>query len=538
MKKRNWNFRAGLMASALAIGLAGCAPVGTVDVSKAISNSYAIKSAQSSSSLTFELIQEPSASLTAEQKRVMDLFKNFKIDITDSKQQGLTSASMKGTLSYGSSSIPFHLTMTDLDYVLDIEGAKKPIVVSNSDMAFGSNPAAVAMLTEELQKQIQDLTLKAVDSMPKLSSFFTNNFPNPKNIKVEDALITVNGESIETQKLSLEVKGGELIGLVKGFLQNVLKDEQGLKDFIAVIYDLYVPIVKESIKAAEASMPEGEGNPMMDQITPFLENKTLAVEFLYTFVKGSLEQSVANFDQTIDNLPGAEGGSLKDALNDDQSLKMDLYLDKDHFTRKSLTEVQLAFPAWSEQGIKSLKVTSASEMWNINQPVSIDKIDVSGGVINWKGNSGRLTAGKLVGSLDPKSDLYKLLKDELKITKKNVSMHVPAAGDDSLNFLPQPYNNEGTVMVPVRFVTEQLDAEVEWDAAAKQVKITDPLTGKVAVLTIDSKQATVDGKAFELEQPAALVEGNTYVPVRFVAESMNAKVGWTQETQTVEITRD
>ncbi|SDE03398.1 Copper amine oxidase N-terminal domain-containing protein [Paenibacillus sp. UNCCL117] len=533
MKKRSWNFKAGLMASALALGLAGCAPVGTVDVNKAISNTYSVKSAQGTSNLTLELVQTPSASLTSEQKRILDLFKNVKIDITDSKQESLTKASIKGTLSYGSSKIPFHFTMTDMDYTIDIEGAKKPIVIRNS-AAFSSQAEGIT-LTAELQKQLQELTLKAVDSMPKLVGFFTNNFPNPKKISAEEASITVNGESLQTQKLSLEIKGGEVIGLVKGFLQNVLKDEEGLKEFIAVIYDLYMPIVKESMKAAAA---DEAGSMQMEQVAPFLENKTLAVEFIFTFLKSTLEKAVAEFDQTVDNLPGSEGGSLKEVLNDNQSLKMDLYLDKDHFTRKSEMEMNLAVPAWAEQGIEAVKITSTSEVWDINKPVTIDKVDVSGGVTDLVSDSGRMTASKFVSLLEPQSDLYKLLKNDLKITKKQISMQVPAPGDDSLSFLPQPYNEQGTVMVPVRFVTEQLDAEIEWDAAAKQVKITDPLTGSVAVLTIDSKEATVNGKAFALEQPAVLVEGSTYVPVRFVAESMSAKVGWTQETQTVEITRD
>ncbi|MEK8132454.1 copper amine oxidase N-terminal domain-containing protein [Paenibacillus filicis] len=529
MKKRSWSFKAGLMASALAVGLAGCAQVGSVDVGKTISSAYSVKSAQGSSSITLELTQDPSASLTAEQQRTLDFLKKLKIDITESKQESLTNASMKGSFSYGSKQIPFHLTVTDKQFTLQIEGAQKPIVIRNGAVPGGA--AGSEILTAELQKQIQELTLKAVDSMPKLAGFFTTNFPNPKTISAESATITVNGESVATDKLHIELTGGELVSLVKGFLTNVLKDDQGLKEFIGVLYDLYVPFVKEMLKSVEASQPEGAGSGQMDQILPFLENKTLAVEFIHTFLKGKLQEIVADFDKTV-------GDSVKDVLNDNQSLKTDLYVDKDHFTRKSVTELQIQLPNSAEHGVKSLKVTSTSEAWNINKTVTVDKIDVSGGVIDLLGDSGRLTAGKFVGSLDPKSDLYKLLKDDLQVTKKKVDMYVPAAGEESWSFLPQPYNQDGTVMVPVRFVTEQLDAEVKWDAATKQVTITDPLTGSVAVLTLDSKQATVNGKTLELDQPAVLVDGNTYVPVRFVAESMNAKVGWTQETQTVHITRD
>lgn len=128
------------------------------------------------------------------------------------------------------------------------------------------------------------------------------------------------------------------------------------------------------------------------------------------------------------------------------------------------------------------------------------------------------------------------MKDELNITKKEVNLTV--SSEDSIIPGLTPFNDQGTVMVPARFVAEQLDADVEWDAAKQQVTITDPLSGNVTVLTINSTQASVNGQLQTLEKAAVIVDGSTYIPVRFVAESMNAKVGWTQETQTVGIVRE
>ncbi|AOT71978.1 stalk domain-containing protein [Geosporobacter ferrireducens] len=55
-------------------------------------------------------------------------------------------------------------------------------------------------------------------------------------------------------------------------------------------------------------------------------------------------------------------------------------------------------------------------------------------------------------------------------------------------------------------------------------------------LTIGSSTATVNEKAVSIDVPPALISGRTLVPVRFIAESMGAKVDWQGETQTVKIT--
>ncbi len=223
-------------------------------------------------------------------------------------------------------------------------------------------------------------------------------------------------------------------------------------------------------------------------------------------------------------------------LNGNQVFKMDMYVDEDLMTRKSASELLLTLPQGLEGGLKSIKVTSTAETWNINQPVAINQIHTTGGVIELNGNETRVTPSKIVASLDPNSQLYKLLKNDLQVTKKDIQLFINEEVDPFLSI--KPFNDQGTVMVPARFVAERLDADVEWDAAARQVKVTDHLNGTVILLTIDSKEATVNGQAKQLEKAAVLVDNVTYIPVRFVSESMGAEVNWDQDSQMVSITRD
>ena len=98
----------------------------------------------------------------------------------------------------------------------------------------------------------------------------------------------------------------------------------------------------------------------------------------------------------------------------------------------------------------------------------------------------------------------------------------------------KPYvDSNSRVLVPVRFVSEQLGAKVEWDAAAKRVTILDG--DKVVILHINSKQIMVDGQVKELDT-AAIVKGTrTYVPIRFVSEALGATVKWDNKVRIVYI---
>jgi len=100
-------------------------------------------------------------------------------------------------------------------------------------------------------------------------------------------------------------------------------------------------------------------------------------------------------------------------------------------------------------------------------------------------------------------------------------------------------NGEARTLVPVRFVTEQLGAEVEWDQKTKTVTIN--YKGDILELTIDSEYAYVNGRKEKLPSnvPAKLLAYQdiyrTMVPVRFVTEKFNLDIDWLGDTKTVSI---
>lgn len=125
-------------------------------------------------------------------------------------------------------------------------------------------------------------------------------------------------------------------------------------------------------------------------------------------------------------------------------------------------------------------------------------------------------------------DLYKTMgKLNKKAGKKNgVKLYVNGEASDT-----EPFVKKGNTHVPFRAIAEALEAEVLWNPEKRSITVTKD--GVSIQLLVGSKTATVNGKKVSLDAPATVTKGNTYVPVRFISEALNATVKWESESQTV-----
>jgi len=91
-----------------------------------------------------------------------------------------------------------------------------------------------------------------------------------------------------------------------------------------------------------------------------------------------------------------------------------------------------------------------------------------------------------------------------------------------------PFIQDGRTMVPVRFVAESLGAKVSWDEATRTVTIL--YEGKTLKLVIGTLVSGMD--------VAPLIKGDrTFIQTRYVMEYFGAKVDWNEASQTVTITK-
>ncbi len=100
-----------------------------------------------------------------------------------------------------------------------------------------------------------------------------------------------------------------------------------------------------------------------------------------------------------------------------------------------------------------------------------------------------------------------------------------------LNLSPGPIERAGRVFVPLRGIFERLGAAVVYSSGT-----INATKGSTTVsLHIGSTQATVNGQAQTLDVAPFIVGATTYMPLRFVAQSLGARVNYDDGTQLVSI---
>ncbi len=87
-----------------------------------------------------------------------------------------------------------------------------------------------------------------------------------------------------------------------------------------------------------------------------------------------------------------------------------------------------------------------------------------------------------------------------------------------------PFIYKSRVLVPIRFVSETLGADVKWDSIFKIVTIT--LGDKILRLQVGNTTADLNGKATILDVVPVVKNGTTFVPIRFISEAFGASVDW------------
>jgi hypothetical protein len=97
----------------------------------------------------------------------------------------------------------------------------------------------------------------------------------------------------------------------------------------------------------------------------------------------------------------------------------------------------------------------------------------------------------------------------------------------------QPVYTSGRVLVPLRGVFEKMGATVQWHPTTRTVTAMKGSTD--VSLKIGEKAAVVDGQTLVLDVPAQVINGSTMVPIRFLSETLGAQVTWNDATHMVMI---
>ncbi len=96
----------------------------------------------------------------------------------------------------------------------------------------------------------------------------------------------------------------------------------------------------------------------------------------------------------------------------------------------------------------------------------------------------------------------------------------------------------GRTLIPIRIIVESIGGSVGYESKGRKVTlIKQPI---IMELWIDNPIAFINGVNIPIDKNNSLaplvVNGRTFLPLRFVAESFNGKVDWDAPTQTITLT--
>lgn len=104
---------------------------------------------------------------------------------------------------------------------------------------------------------------------------------------------------------------------------------------------------------------------------------------------------------------------------------------------------------------------------------------------------------------------------------------------ERIDFDVEPQIIDSRTMVPMRAVFEALGADVEWDGDIQTVYAYKDNTE--ISLSIGSKKIYINDKRKTMDIAPVIIGGRTLVPVRFIAEAFDCEVEWISESSTVDI---
>jgi hypothetical protein len=89
----------------------------------------------------------------------------------------------------------------------------------------------------------------------------------------------------------------------------------------------------------------------------------------------------------------------------------------------------------------------------------------------------------------------------------------------------------GTLLIPLRSMFEQMGATVSYDAGSKTVTVSK--AGAEVKVTVGKPEVIINGESRPLDVPPIIYQGTVLVPVRVISEGMGAYVQWVPDRRLV-----
>ncbi|WP_426453131.1 copper amine oxidase N-terminal domain-containing protein [Paenibacillus sp. S-38] len=536
----NKRWLAGCLAGSLVV-VSGCSAVGGFDPKVMLENEKQVVSYEGNMTLSFDFdVEPPKADANGENASAEEIWteidkeKDLKMYRTlDEMKLSLTSVSLnnadstvsaKGTLEKADRVIPFELSADRDTLVVKVEGLSRPLVIDTMGEL------------SEIPQEFAGLVEQATEVSNEFGSFLLLNLPDAANLRAEKKSEKLQGSEVQGTVLSLSVQDGEFPVLLQKYLKNLTLDDTGLRKLAEKVYEAAeAAAASEGVRQFMQQRDEERSEEAEEVLRPVVESfffdKEVTVEGLYGMGKSMFAYAAAASSQW-----------KKEEAPKDTKAVVTLFADDKQQWRKAGFELESKDPRFMADGVKSGKVSLSLERWNVNGKVTVTQLPEGNGIDLEAAEA----ADEVIEALDQRSDLYRFLKEDLKLMHKELELywsdkaelqHIMNEGREPEVFQDMYYITDGIGYGSVRELAEAFGGQVSWNAADKTVRVE--AGSRVIVLTPGSSAAMVDGASVDMGGPAEWCGPVLYAPIRFLAGQLGAEVQpMSEENNWIVITKD
>ena len=164
---------------------------------------------------------------------------------------------------------------------------------------------------------------------------------------------------------------------------------------------------------------------------------------------------------------------------------------------------------------------------NVNQ-LTLARLNAETGKLEIVGGSYDAKANAVVGYVVEEGSYFVVEKESLTTISMQIGNKHVALNNENKILDAAPLISQNRTMVPLRFIAEAFGANVSWAQDTKTVTIV--IDGKVLTMRINQE---LEG----FGAAPIISNGRTMVPIRYISEELGANVIWVPSTRTVAIAR-
>lgn len=381
-----------------------------------------------------------------------------------------------------------------------------------------ANPQQMEVDAEKLrafQDKIEKLTL---DFMKKYIDKYGFDFSQVKNLGKESVELP-DGKKVDATHISVTLDTPELLKMLLYTAKDATANKD-VRDFAIEFMTLTSQFATDNIpaevaadmKKPSAQEQRAEIEKMVDQGLAFLKMQVEQLEKQYTIdqmVEQVKEAGVQSLELKLDYYIDSDKNQVRSISALSAAVK-----DPDGKLPKPVTiGWEADYYSWNHGKGTAISFPAASDT------VTVEQLQEDENAIKAFNDKGFLYRfAQEISSVPGESEFIVF---DLKDNSTTLNGE-PVAG-------VRPFLKDGSTMVPFRFIGEEMGAQISYDPATKTATFSKD--GKTIKVTEGSKTATVDGQAKTLPVAPLEKDGSLYVPLKFVSEAFGADVTWIEEVQ-------